>query len=171
MRALGQSRGFTLLELVVVVAIIALSMAMAVVSLRSSAQDQLEKEASRLTALLESARMESRTTGVPITWTPMGPGEFAFRGWPERASRSSAAPQRWLHPQTDADIMASSGAAGDKVLGPRAVTVAGSGSAAIALGPEPMISRQRIRLRLGEQTLIVGTDGLGPFRIEEGTSP
>jgi general secretion pathway protein H len=31
------------------------------------------------------------------------------------------------------------------------------------LGPEPLIGPQRITLRLGEQHVVIATDGLAPF--------
>jgi general secretion pathway protein H len=63
-RSLRQ-RGFTLLELMVVVAIVALATAGVSLALRDSDATQLEREALRLSALLESARAQSRTSGVP----------------------------------------------------------------------------------------------------------
>ena len=60
--------GFTLLELLVVVAIIAIASAGVSFALRDSADTQLEREAQRLAALLESARAQSRTSGRPVQW-------------------------------------------------------------------------------------------------------
>ena len=62
------SRGFTLLELLVVVAIIAIATAGVSFALRDSEATQLEREAQRLAALLESARAQSRSSGVPVRW-------------------------------------------------------------------------------------------------------
>jgi general secretion pathway protein H len=47
-------RGFTLVELLVVVALIAIASGLASLALRDPAASQLEQEASRLAALLES---------------------------------------------------------------------------------------------------------------------
>jgi general secretion pathway protein H len=35
----------------------------------------------------------------------------------------------------------------------------------VRLGPEPLIGAQRIVLHLGDQRLVLGTDGLGPFAV------
>ena len=82
-RHLGQY-GFTLLELLVVVTIVALATAGVSLSLRDASATQLEREAQRLAALFESARANARTLGVPIVWEA-GPRGFElngeFRAW------------------------------------------------------------------------------------------
>ena len=139
--------GFTLIELMVVVAIIALSAGLVSLALRDSSADHLEREGQRLATLLEAARAESRTTGLPVWWQPAGetdvPG-FRFVGLPDRPDGRPALPREWL----DADVRA-------HVLdAPRLV-----------LGPEALIGPQRIELQLQQQRLRLGTDGLGPFAI------
>ena len=71
-------RGFTLLELMIVVAIIALATAGVSLALRDSDSTQLEREALRLSALLESARAQSRTSGIALIWQPTPEG-FVIR--------------------------------------------------------------------------------------------
>jgi len=61
----------------VVVAIIALGTAVASLALRDAGGSMLEREGERLAALLESARAQSRTAGVPVRWRPTASG-FAF---------------------------------------------------------------------------------------------
>lgn len=61
-------RGFTLLELLLVVAIIAMATAGVSLALRDSAHSQLEMEAQRLAAVLDAARAQARATGVPVRW-------------------------------------------------------------------------------------------------------
>jgi general secretion pathway protein H len=39
------------------------------------------------------------------------------------------------------------------------------GARAVRLGPEPLIGAQRIVLNLGDQRLVLATDGLGPFAV------
>ena len=63
-----RSPGFTLLELLVVLAIVALATAGVGFAMRDSSQVQLEREADRLAALLESARARSRGPGLPVRW-------------------------------------------------------------------------------------------------------
>jgi general secretion pathway protein H len=143
----SRSAGFTLIELMVVVLLIAIASTVASLSLRDPAATRLEQEAARLTALLESARAEARASGLAARWEPrsadsdQGPG-FQFIGMPE----SSDLPTHWLNEGVAAQIV---------------------GARAVVLGPEPMIGAQRIVLRLDQQQLVLATDGLGPFVVGE----
>jgi len=134
------SKGFTLLELLVVVAIIAMASAGVALAMRDSSHTQLEREAQRLAALLDSARSLSRLSGVPVVWMPTAQG-FRFNGPP-----GNTLPTQWLADQTIARI-----------------------AAPLLLGPEPIIGRQDIVLSTTDQpdqVLHVVTDGLGPFSVQ-----
>jgi len=134
-----RSRGFTLLELLVVVAIIAIGSAGVVFALRDTEGTRLEREGQRLAALLEAARAQSRLSGVPVRWLPVE-GGFRFEGLPERAL-----PQSWLDAGTQA-----------------------SGAASLQLGPEPIIGPQAVVLSAAgraERGVRVATDGLRPFAV------
>ena len=58
--------------------------------LRDSADTALEREAQRLAALFESARAQSRASGVVVRWHTT-PGGFLFEGL-----TAGALPTRWL---------------------------------------------------------------------------
>jgi general secretion pathway protein H len=138
----SQIRGFTLLELLVVVSIIAIASAGVTFALRDSAATQLEREAQRLAALLESARAQSRSSGQPVRWVAVE-GGFRFDGVPQ-----GALPDHWL-------------AATTQVVGP----------AVLLLGPEPIIARQSVELASSAQpgrSLRIATDGLRPFAVTAG---
>jgi len=148
-------RGFTLLELMVVVAIVALATAGVSLALRDSNATQLEQEGLRLSALLESARAQSRTSGVPLQWRSTGGGfEFLGAAAPAPGARDALASARsWLSEETRAQITQPKGAP------------------TLVLGPEPLIAAQRLVLMQGERRLTLGTDGLAPFAVvpETGT--
>jgi general secretion pathway protein H len=148
-----RSRGFTLLELLIVVALIAVAASVTVLSMRDPAATRLEREAGRLAALLEAARAQSRAQGAEVRWRPRGerevlpdapgaaPSDFVFIGLPP----DHDLPRRWLEPGV-----------GVSLPDPRGVL----------LGPEPVIGAQRVLLFIGEQRMALVTDGLGPFRPE-----
>jgi general secretion pathway protein H len=145
------ARGFTLIELMIVVALIAIASAVAVVALRDPSSTQLEREGARLAALLESARVEARTAGVAVLWVPGASGEgFRFVGLPA----ALALPTRWLDGEVTAEIRSEQGAA-----------------KAAVLGPEPVIGAQRITLRLASRSLTLATDGMGPFTRADDDAP
>ncbi len=131
--------GFTLLELLVVVSIIAIASAGVAFALRDAAGAPLEREAQRLSALLESARARSRLTGQPVRWVAAGDG-FRFEGLPR-----GTLPDHWLTPDT---------------------RVAGRG--VLVLGPEPVIGPQAVVLTSAEhpdRALRIATDGVRPFAV------
>lgn len=131
--------GFTLLELLVVISIIAIASAGISFAVRDAAGAPLEREAQRLAALLESARARSRLSGQPVRWVALDDG-FRFEGLPR-----DALPERWLSDST-------------RVVG-RGVLV---------LGPEPVIGPQAIELASAEdpeRSVRIATDGLRPFNV------
>jgi general secretion pathway protein H len=145
-----RARGFTLIELMVVVSLVAVASAVATMSLRDPAAAQLDREAVRLAALLESGRAHARMMGVAVHWQPrnsqsgieLAPGtDFAFVGLPAALEF----PQRWLGPGVQAEV-----------VGARVAT----------LGPEPVVGAQRILLSLDNQRLSLVTDGLSAFKVE-----
>lgn len=131
--------------------LIAITAGTAMLALRDGREVQLEREAARLTALLEAGRAEARASGVPVRFElrdAAGAG-FGFAGLPERLRP----PEGWLNDGVQARIE-SPGVA------------AAPGRRAVILGPEPLIGAQRIVLILGERQLAVVTDGLAPFTVQ-----
>jgi len=60
--------GFTLIELMVVLLLVALGSSLVVLSLRDTPQHALDKEADRLISVLESARAQARSRSTPLLW-------------------------------------------------------------------------------------------------------
>lgn len=93
-------RGFTLLELLVVMAIIAIVSAALVAQAWPARADAADIEARRLAALLESAISEARVSGRAIAWRPALDGYAFLRkaedgGW-ERFPQASIYKARHL---------------------------------------------------------------------------
>jgi general secretion pathway protein H len=143
------SRGFTLIELMIVVVLIAVASSVASLALRDPASTMLEREAARLAALLEAGRAEARASGLAASWEPRSTEEatgFRFLGLPP----SDELPTRWLESGVSAEVV---------------------GARAVVLGPEPLIPAQSIVLRLRDQRLTLTTDGLGPFVVAPDAEP
>jgi general secretion pathway protein H len=66
--------GFTLLELLLVVSLMALATAGVSFSLRDSAQRDLDLQAQQVAAQLNAAHAQARSTGVPVHWQAMDGG-------------------------------------------------------------------------------------------------
>ncbi|MFZ4479599.1 MAG: prepilin-type N-terminal cleavage/methylation domain-containing protein [Rhodoferax sp.] len=135
--------GFTLLELLVVVAIIAMASVSVGLSMRDSSLVQLEREAERLGALLETARARSRLSGVPVRWHPSAEG-FRFEGL-----TASELPQQWLDPDTG--------------------VAEAEGAVTLLLGPEPIIGPQGLTLVSRSspgKSVRLASDGLRPFTVQ-----
>ena len=149
-RAKGQ-RGFTLIELMVVVLIVALASGMVAFSLRDTQGIALEREGQRLAAMLEYARAQSRLQGTPVRWraTPQG---FALEGLNKPVPE-----QPWLSEDTRVlDVL------------PRNPAIDSATLASLALGPEPVLAPQSVLLGSGQtpsNRVRVATDGVRPFAI------
>ena len=137
--------GFTLMELLVVIALIAIGTASVSFSLRDTYQTLLERDAERLAALLESARARSRSSGVPVVWRPVvdtlssgAPVAFVFEGLPPQTL-----PAAWLSPQTQV-----------------------AANSLLRLGPDPIIGPQSVMLSGPNFRLWVSTDGIQPFQVK-----
>lgn len=138
--ALRPARGFTLLELLVVVALIAVATAGVGLSLPNSADSALDRDAERLAVLLETGRAQARANGLPVVWRALPQG-FEFQGLPP-----PGLPKNWLTNTTRA-------APGTRVT----------------LGPEPLIEPYSLALSSStrpDRTLWVVSDGLRPFKVQ-----
>lgn len=147
--------GFTLVELLVVLVLIAIAAGTATLALRDGEAVRLEREAARLVALLEAARAEARASGVAVRFE-LRDGTFGFAGLPARLRP----PEGWQAEGMQARIESPG----------QPLTGAGVALQAMALGPEPLIGAQRIVLQLGERQLVLATDGLAPFSVASGES-
>jgi len=143
LRRATSAAGFTLIEVMLVLAIIAIGTALVSLTLRDGTQNRLDEEGARLSALLESARAEARASGITVRWAPADASasdgaQFRFIGLPPGAEL----PTRWLGEGVSAEIV---------------------GARALLLGPEPVLPAQQLVLHLDDRRLVLATDGLAPF--------
>lgn len=144
-RAAGAA-GFTLVELLVVMAIIGLAMAGVAFAMRDTSHAVLDREAERLAALFEAARAQSRASGVPVRWRLTEQG-FVFDGTDE-----NALPTQWMSDGIHVQGLMANGLRVN----------------AIQLGPEPIIAAQEVTIasdNVPGRSLLVATDGLRPFSV------
>jgi len=142
------ARGFTLIELVIVIAIVAVSAALVTLAIRDGYEAKLEEEGERLAALLEMARAEARVQGTSVVWLPrreegneVDPNmQFRFVGLSDRQPM----PTRWLDAETRAQVVGANG---------------------VVLGPEAILPPQRIVLMLADRRIELASDGLAPFAV------
>jgi general secretion pathway protein H len=170
-------KGLTLLELLVVLAIIGFAMAGVSLSLRDSSQTQIEREAQRLVAVLEAARAQSRTSGMALIWQPTAEGFVirpALAANPTQANNSAitsspnnavnpiaARTEKWLAVGTQAVVSAATQPINNTAP-----------ANLVLLGPEPILTAARITLSVANansakpaMSLSIGTDGLRPFQV------
>lgn len=138
------NNGFTLLELMVVISIIAIASVGVILSLPNEAGVKLEREAQRLAALLDSGRAQSRASGLEVKWQTTENG-FKFEGISSNSKSELSQFTNWMQ---------------------EGVAVVGENKE-IILGPEPILEKQKILLQLEDQKVQVSTDGLHPFKVSQ----
>ena len=148
------SSGFTLIELLIVVFIIALSSAVAVMSLRPSHNQQNLQNAQQLAALLDSTRTNARAEKTPMLWMCDQSGLSVQVALPTLFILPSSAQAKHYNWQ-----------AGSAYCDPTQGVI----------GPEPIVKAQSINvynssLSIKESSDVntavqIATDGLGPFKL------
>lgn len=141
--------GFTLLELLMVLVILASTVAGVSLALRSPDDALTERDALRLAALLDAGRAQARASGMALRWQARADG-FVL----DQADGTQRR-ERWLGAQT-------------QVLGSRT----------LLLGPEPLLPAQTLLLGqrqdaapstddagVAAQRWRIYSDGLRPFRV------
>lgn len=156
--------GFTLLELLVVLAIVAMASVGVGFAMRDGTQTQLEREALRLSALFESARARAQVSGVPVRWRVTTQG-FQFEGLPLSELPEDDLPQAWLDADTSASVdrPVMAGAARQSMVPIQ--------HGAVLLGPDPIIEPQGVTLYSRSEpakSVRLATDGVRPFSAQAG---
>ena len=135
--------GFTLIELMVVLAIVALLTGWVALSGQGSPRRQVQQEGERLALWLETVRVQARVQGLGLQAriTPAGIDLIE----PE-AVRPIVTHLNWLHPDT----------------------LVIDGNVTLTLGPEPFLPPQLLKLGSSRDPLIqvtMGAAGASPWRV------
>jgi general secretion pathway protein H len=129
-------------------AVIALGTAGVALAMRDSGHTLIEREATRLAALLDAARSQSRATGTLVSWeATLDDSNQSVMRW-SGLSHQAPLPTHWLNTQT-------------RVLG----------NARLVLGPDPVMTPQSVQLAIGSDSRLVASDGVGLFGVQQVTSP
>jgi len=134
-----RQRGFTLIELLVVLAMVAIGSSLVVLSLRDSAQQQLNQEADRLVAVLENAKAQARSRSTPLLWRADAQG-FSLRTLSEREPALQTL--QWLHP-------------GTQVL-----------PAEWVISAEPLQATMQFQLMRNSSSVTLKSDGVQAFKVQ-----
>ncbi len=142
-------RGFTLLELMVVLVIIAVSASLALLALPPTNRNALDQDSAQLAALLDAARSYAAAVQAPVRLetTPDG---YQFVGivrgsW--QVLEGELRPRSFL--TTGAQLSLPATSARDGLL----------------LGPEPVSDPSQVSIALGAEGRTVSSDGASPFLV------
>jgi len=154
--ALRAARGFTLLELLVVVCIVGVTLGMVTYNIMPSNQQALQNEAQRIALLLQAARDEAIVRNHPI----------AFEASSEHYSFQVRNDTGW-EAITDDDLMRER----PFKVGPMSLLmdpppVTGSDPLRIVFGREPVDKPFVLTLSAGDNSVAIHADGIGHFSVE-----
>jgi general secretion pathway protein H len=150
--------GFTLVEVLVVVVIIALLASAVAVKLAPDARQSLREEAARLAALLAHARGEAITTGTPLAWQATDSGYRFVRRATDRT---------WQPLDRDAALRARELAPGVSLAAIETAARADGPAPVIVLAPTGLTEPFRITLALGAHRVRVSADGVNAPVVED----
>lgn len=140
-----RARGFTLLELLVTIAIIGLGTAAVALSLRGGESRRLQEEGARLGALFRIAQDEARISGRALVW------EADLEGYRFRPLVREPGAREWR----------------DELLRARSWPFAVSriDGARVVFGREPMLEPATVRIATAERELRLALDALGNLSL------
>jgi general secretion pathway protein H len=149
-------RGFTLLELLVVLVIAGIMLGVVSFNAMPSKRQALQNEAQRIAVLLQTAREEAIVRNRPIAFEV---DQYRYRFWIRGDDN------QWV-PVTQDDILRER----DFKAAPLAVSVnpppPGTGALRVVFGREPVDKPFVLTLASGDASVAVRADGIGHFEVE-----
>lgn len=146
-------RGWTLLELLVVLGILALVLGMVVQSIPPAEQRRLQRESAKLLAHLEAARSNAMVQARPV-WLVPTPSGWELRHSPQGPD--------WLHQEAwDAPGLQLTIA-----TSPMTNTVE-----AMRIGPDPVMPKYELHLRYGERSMVLHNPTMAGFEVKPKAQP
>ncbi|HVB49745.1 MAG TPA: GspH/FimT family pseudopilin [Burkholderiales bacterium] len=158
-RAPARTRGFTLIEMLVVMLIMGLAVGLASVIVRPDSRAQLRVEAQRLAQLLDLAASESRLSGQTIAWTADGSG---YRFW--RMSADS----EWTEVRDSDLLRARTLPRGMRISGLRIESMPARGAMRLVFGPYGPAPSFTIELSMGTARYAVAASPIGEITVLPG---
>jgi len=158
-----ERRGFTLIEVLVVLTIMGLFVGLVSAIVRPDDRGLLRVEAERLAQLLDLAGAESRLAGKSIAWTADGPG---YRFWQTTGDTEASADWSEIR---DTDLLRA------RTL-PRGMTISGlevenmraDGAMRIEFAPFSQVLAFTIEMSLGAARYAVAASPVGELRVVPG---
>ncbi|RMO89005.1 proteinral secretion pathway protein GspH [Pseudomonas syringae pv. philadelphi] len=148
--SMDTQRGFTLIELMVVLVIIGIASAAVSLSIKSDPAMSLRKDAERLAKALDIAQAEARADGRPITLTGDGRG-FGFR----RRADQGAGYYRFMD---DSQLRY-------RTWETRSVRISVEPKQQVVFNAEWIVAPLRIQLSDGQQSLSLQRNALGQLQV------
>jgi general secretion pathway protein H len=152
-------RGFTLIEMLVVLVIMGLFVGLVSVITRPDDRAQLRVEADRLAQLLDLDAVQSRLTGKPVAWIANGPG-YRFWQFNEDTGWSEVSDSDLLHARTLPQGMLVAGLQVENMRPKDAMRLEFG-----PYGPAPAFS---IEMAFGAERFIVAASPVGDIRVLPG---
>lgn len=155
------ARGFTLLEMLVVLVVAAIMLSVATLSLMPTAQSVLREESQRLAFLMENGAMSSQAGGQPLAWSGTG---NSYRFWKQTKEGEWVRIERdnLLHPRTLPDAIH----IGEVSFNGRRIEP----GALVLLSPELSAKDFRVSLLSSNLNADVIGDGLGHVTVAAGAT-
>ncbi|MBI2319602.1 MAG: GspH/FimT family pseudopilin [Betaproteobacteria bacterium] len=151
-----KERGFTLLEMLVVVMIMGLFIGLVATIAQPDERGLLRIEAERLAQLLDLCAEEARLTARPIAWTSDGPG---YRFW------RFAEPSGWSEIRDNDTLRARVLPQGMAILGLRVENMRPRGGMRLEFTPHGEMLSFSIEMSLGAERYDVAGSPMGEVRV------